>query len=100
MLSASVAKRKLEITRAGNPKYMTTAVGVHNNSMVDVDLSDRRLASQATQRKWVKKKYTKRSSVIYSISVQLFHYFSKSWKIDKQRKTHQGNFWYLFHSWS
>ena len=60
MLSASVAKGKLEITRAGNPKYMTTAVGVHNNSMVDVDLSDRRLASQATERKWVKKKIYKK----------------------------------------
>ena len=69
MLSASVPKGKLEITRAGNPKYMTTAVGVHNNSMVDVDLSDRRLASQATERKWVKKKNIQKDLLSFTQSV-------------------------------
>ena len=47
MLSANVAKGEVDITRAGNPKYMATAVRVHNNSMVSVHLSDRRLASHA-----------------------------------------------------
>ena len=101
MLSANVAKGEVDITRAGNPKYMATAVRVHNNSMVGVDLSDRRLASHATESKWVKKMIQKDLlSFTQSISVQLIHYFSKSWKIEKQRETHQGNFWNLFHSWS
>ena len=48
MLSASVEKGEVGVTRVGNPKNMATAVRVHNNSMVSVHLSDRRLASHAT----------------------------------------------------